>query len=254
MNEIVKQESPSQKMARYLDSDSVKRQFENVLEKSAGSFMASIIESYNDKALAGCEPTAVIIEALKAASLKLPLNKSLGYAYLVAYKNVPTFIIGYKGLTQLALRTGYYKHLNTGIVYEGQIKSQNFITGEIEFNQPDISKPIIGYFAYLELVNGFRKFLYVDKESIISHAKKYSKSYGSEYSPWKNEFHSMAKKTVLRDLLSHWGYMSVEMAASIASEEETIDYGEEVLPNSQPLPEAKKEQIEAPKTEESPGF
>jgi recombination protein RecT len=255
MNDIVKQESPSQKMARFLDASSVKKQFENVLKESSGSFMASIIECYNDKAIAGCEPSAVIIEAMKAASLKLPLNKSLGYAYLVAYKNVPVFIIGYKGLTQLALRTGYYKHLNTGVVYEGQIKSQNFMTGEMEFNQPDCSKPVIGYFAYLELVNGFRKFIYTDKESIVSHAKKYSKSYGSEYSPWKTEFESMAKKTVLRDLLSHWGYMSVEMANALNSEE--VEPSEptyilstgEVLPNSQPLPEAKKEQIEA-----EPGF
>jgi recombination protein RecT len=254
MNEVGRTETSSQKMARYLDSDSVKRQFENVLKESAGSFMASIIESYNDKALTGCEPGAVIIEAMKAASLKLPLNKSLGYAYLVAYKNVPTFIIGYKGLTQLALRTGFYKHLNTGIVYEGQIKSQNYITGEFEICKPDTSKPVIGYFAHLELVNGFKKTLFAEIEKINSHAKKYSKNYGSEYSPWKNEFHSMAKKTVLRDLLSHWGYMSVEMAQSISTEEEVPDYGEEVLPNSQPLPEAKKEQIEAPKTEDSPGF
>ena len=258
MNEIIKQESSSQKMARYLGSDSVKKQFESVLKESAGSFMASIIESYNDKSLAGCEPSAVIIEAMKAASLKLPLNKSLGYAYLVAFKNVPTFIIGYKGLTQLALRTGYYKNINTGAIYEGQIKSQNFITGELELCQPDIAKPIIGYFAYLELVNGFRKFIYMSKTDIEAHVKKYSKSYTSEKSAWTTDFESMAKKTVLRNLLSHWGYMSVEMAVSVTNEEDAPDYGTEILPNSQPLPEAKKELPELPEPplakEESPGF
>lgn len=259
MNEIVKQETPSQKMARYLNSDSVKKQFESVLKEAAGSFMASIIECYNDKSLAGCEPSAVIIEAMKAASLKLPLNKSLGYAYLVSFKSIPTFIIGYKGLTQLALRTGYYKNINTGSVYEGQIKSQNFITGELELCQPDISKPVIGYFAYLELINGFRKFIYMGKTEIESHAKKYSKSYASEKSAWTTDFESMAKKTVLRNLLSHWGYMSVEMANAMNSDEVEpsdptyiLSKGE-VLPNSQPLTEAKKEQIEVTK-EENPGF
>lgn len=255
MNELTRQETPTQKMARYLAADSVKAQFANVLKESAGSFMASIIESYNDKSLSACDPALVIMEAMKAASLKLPLNKNLGYGYIIPFKNVPTFIIGYKGLTQLALRTGYYKNINTGYIYQDQIQHEDHITGELIVDRnPDTTKPIMGYFAYIELINGFRKTIWMKKDEVVSHAKKHSKNYGRENSIWATDFDSMARKTVLRRMLTHWGYLSIEMATALEYNEAEDVYERPAEPNSIPLPEPKKEIEVEPKTEDSPGF
>jgi len=226
--EIVK--SPSQRIASMLAAESVKRQFAEILKESAGSFMASIIDVFNsDTKLAQCEPQTVVLEALKAASLKLPLNKSLGFAYLVpfnskqqdgTYKMMPTFMIGYKGIIQLAIRSGNYKYINAGPVYEGMIKSIDYLSGNCEIcNDPDYSKPIVGYFAYIELINGFKKFVFWTIDKIEYHAKKFSKTYSSGKSKfWSDDFDSMATKTVLRYLLSHYGLMSIEMADAIAND------------------------------------
>jgi recombination protein RecT len=202
-----------------LNAPSVQEQFKNALADNSGPFVASLIDLYSgDNYLQNCEPKAVIMECLKAAVLKLPINKSLGFAYIVPYKSnnvlVPQFQIGYKGLIQLAMRTGQYRIINADMVYEGEFRTRNKLTGEFDLSGTKTSDVIVGYFAYIELLNGFSKTLYMTKEKVTAHAKKYSKSYAQPSGPWTKEFDAMAIKTVLRNLLSHYGFLSVDMVSA----------------------------------------
>ena len=209
----------SQSMKRMLDSASVKQQFDNALKENSGIFIASLIDLYTtDNKLGACNPGDVIHEALKAATLKLPINKQLGFAYVVPYKNRPTFQIGYKGYIQLAMRTGQYRFLNCDVVKEGMMKSHNYLTGEIDLSGKPTSDKIVGYFAYMELLNGFVKIVYMTTKEVKAHGKRYSPSFSYKTSAWQTNFDDMALKTVLRKLLSKFGIMSVEMATGMASE------------------------------------
>lgn len=212
--------TPVQRLKNALNAQSVQEQFRNALADSAPLFVASLIDIYgSDKDLQDCEPGAVIMEALKAATLRLPINKNLGFAHLIAFrikgKATPQMIIGYKGLIQLAMRTGEYRYLNADVVYEGELKSYDKLTGHMDLNGERKSDKIVGYFAYLELLNGFSKAVYWTKEQVIEHAKRFSKSYASQYSPWQTDFDSMALKTVLRNLITKWGIMSIEMVQAV---------------------------------------
>ncbi len=209
---------PIDRLKNILAAQSVKEQFEAVLKENAGAFVASIIDLYNtDKTLQLCDPKHVVMEALKAASLKLPINKQLGFAWIVPYKNkqgeyIPTFQLGYKGYIQLCMRTGAYRYINADVVYEGELVKHDKLTGEIEIDpEQRKSDKKIGYFAFIETLNGFRKTLYMSVEEVTKHAQQYSKSYGNKNSVWATDFDAMALKTCLRLLLSRYGIMSVEM-------------------------------------------
>lgn len=215
-----KQKSPSSIIKGILDNDNTKKLLQDSLKENAGAFAASILDLYNsDKYLQQCDPKQVFGECLKAVSLKLPINKQLGFAYVVAFKGIPQFQIGYKGLIQLCMRTGQYKHINAGEVYEGEYKGFNKLTGELDISGERTSDKIVGYFAYMETLNGFSHSVYSTKEEVQKHAQKYSKSYNSSNSAWKTDFDKMAVKTVLRNLLSHYGYMSVEMMNAMTAEQ-----------------------------------
>lgn len=210
---------PIDKLKNILAAQSVKEQFEAVLKDNAGAFVASIIDLYNtDRTLQMCDPKNVVMEALKAASLKLPINKQLGFAWIVPYRDsktgqyIPTFQLGYKGYVQLCMRTGAYRYINADVVYEGELVKHDKLTGEIEIDPSKrTSDKKIGYFAFIETLNGFRKTLYMTVEEVTRHAQQYSKSYGSKNSVWATDFDAMALKTCLRLLLSKYGVMSVEM-------------------------------------------
>lgn len=211
---------PIEALKTILSAPSVQEQFRNALSENIGPFVASIIDLFNgDKTLQDCEPRQVVMEALKAATLKLPINKALGFSYIVPYKTksgtTASCQIGYKGYIQLAMRTGQYRIINADVVYEGELRTVNKLTGEIDFSGEKQSETVAGYFAHIEMLNGFSKTLYMTKEGIVSHAKKYSKSYGYASSAWQTDFDAMAKKTVIRNLLSHYGYLSVEMVGAI---------------------------------------
>ena len=208
-----------QELKKVLESDSVRKQFQNALGENSGGFIASIIDLYNnDDYLQKCRPQNVVMEALKAATLKLPINKQLGFAYIVPYGNKPEFQLGYKGYVQLALRTGKYRHINADKVYEGEEIKKDKLTGAIEFKGKAESDKVIGYFAYMELINGFSKAEYMTKEEIEAHGQKFSKSYNSNSSAWQTNFDAMAMKTVLRKLLSKYGIMSTEMITAFSQE------------------------------------
>lgn len=219
MTENLPARSPMERLKLTMAKPTVSEQFKNCLAEGAPLFVASLIDLYGgDKFLQECDPNQVIMEALKAATLKLPINKSLGFAYVIAYKGIPQFQIGYKGLLQLAMRTGQYKFINADKVYDGELLSRNKLTGEIVLNGTKASDTVIGYFAYMETLNGFQKVLYWPIDEIEAHAKKFSESYKSKKdfvvakSPWTTNFDAMAKKTVLKALLGKYGVMSVEMA------------------------------------------
>ena len=247
-----------------LNTDSVKEQFKNALGKNADTFIASVIDLFNsDSKLRECNPNQVVMEALKAAVLHLPINKSLGFAYIIPYSNSypkkdeygrdmigqdgkkiwekklePTFQLGYKGYIQLAMRTGQYRTLNADVVYEGEVRKVSKLTGEIAFDGEKKSDKVIGYFCYFELLNGFAKTLYMTVDQMANHAKRYSKGLKKEVTVdqlkaladlpvstddnktvgWLGNFHSMGVKTVVRNLLSKFGYLSVEMQTAIADD------------------------------------
>jgi recombination protein RecT len=249
-----------------LKAPSVQEQFQNVLKENAGAFVASIIDLYNgDNYLQQCEPKEVVMEALKAAVLKLPINKSLGFAYIIPYNNnvkgqdgtwqkkvQPQFQIGYKGLIQMAMRTGQYRFINADMVYEGELRDANKLTGEIDFSGQKKNENIVGYFAYIELLNGFSKTLYMTKERVLSHAKKYSKSFEGKNSPWTNHFDEMALKTVLKNLLGHYGFLSVEMMAAFDNDEQP-DYSGNNGANTKEIGIEEAEVIQSdPQQEEEP--
>lgn len=263
--QVVKKQKGVDLLKNMLNAESVQAQFKNALGKNSGTFVASVIDLYNgDKSLQQCEPKAVVMEALKAAVLHLPINKALGYAFIIPFNNSrkvkytdeqgyererwekvmePTFQIGYKGLIQLAMRTGQYRTLNADAVYEGELRKVNKLTGEIAFDGERTSDKVIGYFCYFELLNGFAKTLYMTVEQMAKHAKRYSKGLKKETTVealinlaalpvsdtntvgWMGNFHGMAIKTVIRNLLSKYGYLSVEMQNAIADDYEGENYG-----------------------------
>lgn len=215
-----KPKTPASIMGSILNADSTKKLLQNTLKENAGAFSASILDLYStDTTLQKCNPEAVFRECLKAASLKLPINKQLGFAYVVPFKGNPQFQIGYKGLVQLALRTGAYKYINAGAVLEGEYKGKTKLTGEIDISGEAISDKVVGYFAYIETINGFKKAMYWSKEEVAAHAERYSQSYKSSYSPWKTNFDEMATKTVLRNLINHYGIMSIEIVNAFEAED-----------------------------------
>ncbi len=255
--------TPVQRLKNALNAESVQEQFRNALQDSTPLFVASLIDIYgSDSDLQKCEPGAVIMEALKAATLRLPINKNLGFAYIVPYKNKgkaePQMQIGYKGLIQLAMRTGEYRYLNADVVYEGELKSYDKLTGHMDLNGERKGDKVVGYFAYLQLLNGFSKAVYWTKEQVIEHAKRFSRSFNSDYSPWKTDFDAMALKTVLRNLITKWGIMSVEMVQAVDrdiqadAQREIAEYANsEVLDIDDGIVDAKFEEVpvkEQPKT------
>lgn len=226
--------TPVDRLKTAINSASVQEQFKNALQDSAPLFAASLLDVYSsDSYLQQCEPKAVIMEALKAATLRLPINKNLGFAWIIPRwsskenKYVPGFQTGWKGVVQLAQRTGQYRYINCGEVYEGELRKADKLTGEIDIYGDKTSDVIVGYFAYIELISGFKKASYWTREQIEAHAIKYNpecKKAKKLVSNWLDNFDSRAKSTVLKHLISKYGIMSVEMAEVIAKENEDLDY------------------------------
>ncbi|MCM1167736.1 MAG: recombinase RecT [Lachnospiraceae bacterium] len=220
-----KQKTPAQALNALLSNAAIQKQLQSTLKENSGAFATSLTNLFrDDNLLQQCDPKEVLGEGLKAAALKLPIEKQLGFAYIVPFKDHgvprPQLQIGYKGYLQLAMRTGMYKYINAGSVYEGELRAVDKLTGEVDLSGEKISDKIIGYFAYIETVNGFKKAFYWTVEEVRKHADRYSKSYKSGAKIWKDNFHEMATKTVLRNLLSHYGVMSIEMGEALAAETE----------------------------------
>ena len=210
---------------------------QNTLKENKGTFTTSLMElATSDEKLLQCAPNSLMAEALKAASLHLPLNKQLGQCYILPFKNhgvmTPTLVVGTKGYLQLAMRTGKYETINSDVVYEGELKGYDKVTGNLDLSGVRTSNVPIGYFAYMKMKNGFSKLLYMSLDEVCLYAKQYSPTvkFSEKATPaslkelalkqaasgvsdgvgWYSNFESMALKTVLRRLLSKWGELSIE--------------------------------------------
>lgn len=194
-----------------LEMPAYKNKFNEMLGKKAAGFMSSIIAvANNNKLLAKAEPATVIGAAAQAAMLDLPINQSLGFAYIVPYKGAAQFQLGYKGYIQLAQRSGQYVDIGAKTVYEGELEFENRLLDKFKFGDRTGDK-VIGYIAYFRLVNGFEKMLFMTLDEMQAHAKRYSKSYSGGTDKWGlTDFDTMAEKTVLKRLLSKYGPLSIE--------------------------------------------
>lgn len=238
----------------WVESENIKQKFREVLDKGAGAFVTSILSLVKSTPqLAAADPKTVISAAMTAATLKLPIDPNLGFAYIIPYGKEAQFQMGYKGYIQLAMRTGQYKTINASVVYEGQVEGVDFITGEIIRGKKKSDK-VVGYVAYFELINGFSKMVYMTKEEMLRHAQTFSKSFSRSSSVWKTNFDAMGLKTVIRRLISKYGIMSIEMqgaglATALSADKEYDHLAEQ---NVTPL-EAAAETIEAETpTQEAP--
>ena len=226
-------------MREIVSMASVKKQLESVLKENAGSFIASLITLYSsDTYLQQCDPQAVYKEAVKAAVLKLPIEKSLGFAWVIPRRvkgvMTPVFQIGTKGYVQLAQRTGAYASINAGNVYEGELKVIDKISGDIDISGEPTSDVVIGYFAYIRTVNGFSKTLYWSLEKALKHAQTFSDSFKHGNEIWTKFRDEMFQKTVLKALLSKWGIMSIEMQNAVNYE--NADAADAAIVDDTPFP------------------
>lgn len=199
----------------FFSQSNVQKKFEQMLGKKSQGFISSVLQVVNsNRSLQNADPISIYTAAATAAALDLPINQNLGFAWIVPYKGNAQFQMGWKGYVQLALRTGQYKRINVVKVYESQFKAYNALTEELDadFNAKPNGK-IVGYAAYFKLVNGFEKLVYWDTETVKEHGKRYSKSFSN--GPWRTDFDAMAMKTVLKNTISKWGIMSIEMQNAI---------------------------------------
>ena len=224
---------------------------QNTMKENKGAFTTSLMELFtSDSQLMQCDPNALMGEAVKAAGLRLPINKQLGQAYIVVFNNkdketgkiipTPTLIIGTKGYINLALRTNKYININKGTVYEGEFMGFDKVTGSLDISGEKISDVPVGYFAYFKQKSGFEKIMYMTIDDVCKFAKtyaptvKFSKITWQELKElaikqsvegkggglgWYAGFQDMAEKTVLRQLLSSWGELSVDAEQVINADE-----------------------------------
>ena len=253
-------------LTSYLTQEAVKNQINNVIGGENGQrFISSIVSAVNNNhQLAECTNQSILSGALLGESLKLSPSPQLGQYYLVPFNDkqrgkVAQFQLGYKGYIQLAIRSGQYKKLNVLAIKEGELIKFNPLTEEIDVNlienEDEREKvPTIGYYAMFEYVNGFRKAIYWSKSRMENHARKYSAGYsrdlqhGTQYTFWSKDFDSMAYKTMLRQLISKWGIMSIDMQNALESDMAVIneDGSKDYVDNAENKP-SESEIIEQPK-------
>ena len=257
MAETAVAKQPSQKALAVKNFQSVMNNsyyqslLQNTMKENKGAFTTSLMELFtSDPQLMQCDPNALMGEAVKAAGLRLPINKQLGQAYIVVFNNkdketgkiipTPTLIIGTKGDINLALRTNKYININKGTVYEGEFMCFDKVTGSLDISGEKISDVPVGYFAYFKQKSGFEKIMYMTIDDVCKFAKtyaptvKFSKTTWQELKElaikqsvegkggglgWYAGFQDMAEKTVLRQLLSSWGELSVDAEQVINADE-----------------------------------
>lgn len=256
MNSL-KPQAQKVKFSVAIQSDTYKNLINKTLgdEKVAKQFIADISTVVsNNPTLSNCLPASILSAGLMAQSLKLSLSSSLGFAYIVPYGDKAQFQIGWKGLVQLAQRSGQFKRLGVREVHEGEyIGQDNFGDDLFKFDHKFDSNAVVGYFAYFELLNGFQKTMYWTKEQCEAHARKYSRSYGSgkQTDLWKNSFDQMACKTVLKLLLNRYAPLSVELQKAVLADQaiindvanEKYEYVDNDFGNGEEVVEQKEEKV-----------
>lgn len=230
----------------FFNSPAVKQKFSEVLDGNSQQFVASLLSIVtNNNLLARATNESIMTAAMKAATLKLPIEPSLGMAYIVPYNrnekqgntwvkiNEAQFQMGYKGFIQLAQRSGQIRNINCDIVYKEEFLRYDKVYGTLHLKEEQVdSGEVEGYFASLELINGFRKMIFWKKEKVIAHAQKYSKTYDKQIgdfksgTPWKTEFDAMAQKTLIKELLSKYAPLSTELQEAIIADNEDSNVNE----------------------------
>ena len=272
-NSLAKRQETS--FTAYLKNDAVKNQINEVVGgKNGKRFISSIVSAVgNNPTLQECQNSSIVSAALLGESLNLSPSPQLGQYYMVPFKDrknnrtTATFVLGYRGYIQLAIRSGQYKRLNVVEIKEGELLNWDPLTEEITIKMIEDetereTAETIGYYAYFRYVNGFEKALYWSKDKMKQHAMKYSAGYasdvnkGTSYTFWAKDFDAMAKKTMLRQLISKWGVMSVEMQTAyeadnhIINADGTPDYETNTMidadvPSDAPLPASSEQQIDS---------
>lgn len=221
----------------FFSREDVKVKFHELLGAKSVGFLTSVLQITNQNTLLSkATPVSIYNSAAMAATLDLPINQNLGFAYIVPYNEkfkdtqgqwqqrcVAQFQIGWKGLVQLAQRSGQYKAINVVEVYENQFKKYNSLTEELDADfEIDGTGQVVGYVAYFRLLNGFEKTVYWSKSKVEQHGKKFSKTYENSNGVWKSNFDAMAKKTVLKSAISKWGILSIEMTKAVVADQAEI--------------------------------
>lgn len=297
VNNSLARQDQSMKLSVYLQNDAVKKQINQVVGGKNGTrFISSIVSAVQSTpALQECTSPSIVNAALLGEALNLSPSPQLGQFYMVPFDNKKKgckeaqFQLGYKGYIQLAIRSGYYKKLNVLAIKEGELVRYDPLDEEVEVNliEDDILReeaPTMGYFAMFEYENGFRKTLYWSKKKMLAHAEKYSfafyKNGGAKslelleqgkipekdmwkYSSfWFKDFDGMALKTMLRQLISKWGIMSIDLQNAIDKDMAVIhedgktDYVDAVkaeddgVVSDQELQEVQEDQPAAPGTQQ----
>lgn len=214
---------PIKRISALMNGDAVKGKFAEILGKRAPQFISSVMSAVNaNSLLQNATPESVYGAGLMAATLDLPVNGNLGFAYIVpfnskkkdpqtgkdVYVSEAQFQMGAKGYIQLAIRSGQYSKINVIPIKEGQLEIVDLVTETYKFNTPT-SEKVVGYLGYFRLLNGFEKYLYMTVDELKKHGEKYSKTY--RFGVWQSNFDAMAQKTVIKRLLSKYGILSIEM-------------------------------------------
>jgi recombination protein RecT len=201
----------------------IHEKFKELLGKRSNAFITSVLQAVNgSNLLQKANPLSIYNAAMVAATLDLPINASLGFAYIVPYKGQAQFQLGYKGLIQLAQRSGMYKRIAATPIYDGQLISQDPLFGfEFDFAAKK-SDQVIGYAAHFALLNGFEKTLFMSMDQVKNHAKKFSATYKQGYGVWHDNFDAMAMKTTLKSLIGTYGPMSIELQTAVLTDQAVV--------------------------------
>jgi len=227
----------------YFTQDAIKNKINQMIgsEKQGQRFVASIMGALaTNPELQNCDHSTILSAGMVGESLRLSPSPQLGQYYFVPFndnklnRKVAQFQLGYKGYIQLAIRSGQYKKLNVTAIKKGELIKYDPLNEEIEVNliEDELEREkaeTVGYYAMFEYINGFRKTLYWSKEKMQTHAKKYSTGYASDikkntnWTFWSKDFDGMAYKTMLRQIISKWGIMSIEMQTALENDGAVID-------------------------------
>ena len=230
-NQQVQAPAKSKTLRELFNNPIIKTKIEQLVGKNSATFATSVMQIANSNTmLRTADPTSIFNAACMAATLNLPLQNGLGFAYIVPFKNnkerkvEAQFQIGYKGFIQLAQRSGQFKRLVALPVYKNQLLKKDFINGfEFDWEQePEKDENPIGYYAYFKLVNDFSAELYMRHDDIVKHAQRYSQTFKKGFGVWHDNFEAMALKTVIKLLLSKQAPLSVEMQQAVLADQSVV--------------------------------
>lgn len=224
MSNISLEKAPMRELVKV---PSVQGKINELVGKRSAAFCTTLVQMSAQPQLKKCSAMSIMGAAMTAATMDLPINQNLGFAYVVPYGKEAQFQMGYKGFIQLAQRTGQYLAMNDAIIPHGCLKSYNELTGELivdfESEDRDDLEKADGYAFYFELLNGFKKTVFWSTEKIEKHAERYSQSYRKGFGPWSDNFDAMALKTVIKLTLGKYGVLSVDIQTALKTDQSVID-------------------------------